>query len=492
MQTLGSVLVYIFAFVILARIISTREMGILTILQLINATCLIFGTFSVQQSVTKFVSENSTGSTRIVAAAVYYQALRFTLLASILIGGGIFVGASYLAFHLFGSSSYMILLQVVAVDIVLDTGAIPVVTGALFGLQMFKETAIVGFIVGGIVRQVMIIGLILIMHGFVGLVYGWLLSDGLTVAVYFILLLRPLGAPRFDFPLGKLLRYSGPLTLGNIAGYAQTWFDRAILILFVPIAALGIYNAAWTAFSVLLGISSALASVLFPAYSSLQKLGDVQKSREAVHLAVRYSNFILLPLALGTLAVAQPALTLFVGESYASGAVPLMLLSGAFAVANVGITAVAPVLLAREKTLLLATITIVSVIIGLATAYLLLPGWGIVGASAARGLAMVIYAGLTIFVVDRGVSVQFQLKTILKTLLASLVMLATIFVLELFRYATLLLPIYVAIGAIVYVLMLRIVRAVNRNDVVLIRDFLGGRFAFVSNLVSLILSPDRV
>jgi O-antigen/teichoic acid export membrane protein len=488
---LGSALVYIFAFVVLARIISTREMGILTILQLVNATCLIFGTFSVQQGVTKFVSENSTRSSRNVAAAVYYQALRFTLLTSILIGGGIFVGAWYLAVHLLGSSSYVIVIQVVAVDTFLDTGAIPVVTGALLGLQMFRETAIIGFVVTGIVRQVMIIGLILMLHGFVGLVYGWLLSDGLTVAVCFILLLRVLGVPRFDFPLGKLLHYSYPLMLGNIAGYAQTWFDRAILVLFVPIAALGIYNAAWTAFSVLLGISSALGSVLFPAYSSLQEMADPQKSREAIRLAVRYSNFILLPLALGMVAVASPALTLFVGRSYASGAVPLMIFSGAFAVANIGITALSPVLWAREKTFLSAMITIVSVIIGLGAAYFLLPSLGIVGASAARALAMVILAALTIIAADRGVSVRFQLKTILKTILASLAMLASIFALELVRYAPILLPVYVAIGALVYVLMLRVVKAVNRNDVVLVRDFLGERFAFVSNLLSLLLSPDR-
>ncbi|MGA2972710.1 MAG: oligosaccharide flippase family protein [Candidatus Bathyarchaeia archaeon] len=490
-QTLGSALVYIIAFVILARIISTKQMGILTILQLVNATCLIFGTLSVQQGVIKFVAENSKRNTRNLAAAAYYQALRFTLLMSTFIAAGIFLEASHLAFFLLGDLSYVSLFQVLALDIFLDTGAIPVVTGAMLGLQMFKETSIVSLIVGGIMRQVMIIGLILILKSFMGLVYGWLFSDAVVVIVSFILLFRVLGAPTFDFPLRKLLGYSGPLTLGSIAGYAQTWFDRAILVFFVPISALGIYYAAWTAFSILLGLSSALGSMLFSAYSSFQVSGDRRRESEAVRLAVRYSNFILLPLALGLLAVARPALALFVGESYASGTIPLMILSAAFAFGIVGFTALSPVLLAREMTRLFAIITIVSVVVGLGIAYLLLPTLGIVGASISRGFVIVAFAALAVFVVDKGRSIQFEFKTILKTLVASLVMVAIIFAVELFRYGKLLLPVYVAIGALVYLLMLRILKAVNRDDTALIRDFLGERFALLSDALSWILLPGR-
>ena len=56
-QNLGSSAVAVVAFAVLARLISTKEMGILAILQFVNATCVTFGTW-FPSSVTKFVAEN--------------------------------------------------------------------------------------------------------------------------------------------------------------------------------------------------------------------------------------------------------------------------------------------------------------------------------------------------------------------------------------------------------------------------------------------------
>jgi len=488
-QTMATVLVYVIAFAVLARIISTKQMGIMTILQLVNATCLIFGSISIQQGVTKYVAENSL-SAKETASAAYYQALRFTLLISIILCVTILAESSYLAIHLVGDASYSVLFEVLAFDVLLDTGILPVVTGALFGLQMFREIAIIGLIVGGIARQIIVIGLILLLHNFVGLVYGWVLSDSIAVVAYFMLLFRALGAPRFDFPLTRLLRYSAPLTLGGFASYAQTWFDRAMLVVFVPIAALGVYNAAWTAFSVILGVSSSIGSTLFSAFSSLQKSGEL-KVKEAVRLAIRYSNFILLPLSLGLIPLAKPALALFVGGAYVSGTLSLMIFSGTFALATVAFTVLSPLLLAREETGLVSIVTIISVGIGLGAAYLLLPSWGITGASAARGLTIIVYAILIFFVVGRNMSIELETGTVFKTGVASLVMVAAIVGIELLRYDLLLLPLYVAVGVFVYLLLLRILRVVDHNDVDLIRGFLGEQLSFVSAALSWILYNDR-
>jgi len=150
-----------------------------------------------------------------------------------------------------------------------------------------------------------------------------------------------------------------------------------------------------------------------------------------------------------------------------------------------------PVLLALGKTHLTAAITAFSVLVSLAVAYLLLPTWGIVGASAARGLAMAISAILTVYVVRRRISLRLESLTILKTLLASIVMAAAVFLVEFVRYGKLLLPLYVAIGGIVYLTMLRVLRAVGREDMELLRGFLGQRLAFLCDLFSWIVAPGR-
>ena len=68
-------------------------------------------------------------------------------------------------------------------------------------------------------------------------------------------------------------------------------------------------------------------------------------------------------------------------------------------------------------------------------------------------------------------------------------MAAVVYVVELVRYGKLLLPVYVAIGGIVYLTMLRVLRAVDREDIELLRGLLGQRFAFLCDLFSWIVAP---
>jgi len=488
-QSLGVNLVQIVAFVILARLISTREMGILAVLSLITATCQTFGTLSISSAVTKFVAENAARSETDMMAAAFYQALRFALLISLPVVALVYGAAPYLALHLLGDVSYAGIFRVLAVDVFIYAGANPLLTGALLGLHKFRETAIVGLIVGGLIRQSLIIGLIILTRNFVGLVYAWVLSDASAAVIYFVLVFRNLGRPRFDFSLARLLRFSIPLTFSNGAAYAQSWFDRVLLVVFVPLSVLGVYNATLTAFGVLQNISIAMSSMLFPAYSSLQSKEDGSNMGEAARLAIRYSTLLLIPLALGLLAASKPALTLFVGESYSNGTVPLMILSGVFAITVIGSTALPPVLLALGKTRLTATIMVVSVIISLAAAYVLLPTWGIVAASAARGLAMVISAVLTIYIVGKMIPLNLESRSILRTLFAGIVMAVVVYAVELVRYGKLLLPVYVAVGGVVYLVMLRVLRAVDIEDVELLRGLLGERFAPLCELFSWIVAP---
>jgi O-antigen/teichoic acid export membrane protein len=489
MHSLGINAINIVSFAILARLISTKEMGIYTILLLINATCQTFATLSVDQAVTKFVAENFSRGAVSAAAGAFYQALRTTLTIAIPVVALIYYGAPSLAVYLLGDVSYAVLFQVLAVDVLFSAGALPVIMSGLLGLQMFREFAAIDLIFGSLLRQTMIILLIVLLRNFVGLVIAWVFSDAATVLVLLAYAISALGVPRFDFPLTKLLRFSFPLTLGSVAGYAQTWFDRALLVAFVPLATLGIYNAALTAFGVLTGVASAVASMLYTAYSSIK--GEAQfkdRMRDGVRLATRYSSFTLIPLSFGLLAVAKPALTLLVGGAYASGSLPLIIFSGAFAV-TAFTAALSPVLLALEETKIAAAITAVSVAMSLVVAYVLLPEWGMVGASVARAFAIILGAVLTILVVSRKMTLQVDILAVAKNLVASAIMAIVLVAFQLMIYSKFLLPVYVLIGAIVYLVLLRLLRAVEPADLSLLRGFLGPRLSLVSTVLSWIILP---
>jgi O-antigen/teichoic acid export membrane protein len=375
-----------------------------------------------------------------------------------------------------------------AVDVVFFGGIIPIATAALLGVRKFREIAVVGLVFGGFVRQFLIITLILVLRNLVGLVIGWAISDATTAIIYIALVMRTLGAPRFDFPLSKLARFSAPLELATIVTYAQTWFDRALLALFVPLAVLGVYNATLVAFAALAGVTTAMTNTLFTALSSIA--GDRLNIRNAVRLATRYACLTLTPLAFLLMATSKAALTLFVGSQYVEGYLPLMLICGALGVVAFA-TALGPLYLALEETNLSAAITGLSVLISLGAAYFLLPELGIVGAAIARALAILLGASFSVLILRKKMTLDLDFPVIAKTIFAGGVMAAVVLGIQFLWYSKFLLPAYLPVGVIVYLVMLRLSKAVEVADLDLLRRFLGAKLSFISEILRWILLPSN-
>lgn len=486
-QNLTASVAQIVSFAILARLITPKEMGILAVLSLVNAACFVIGTISLQAAATKFVAENLSRNRRSVAASVFYQATRTTLLLSALLGAIVFLSSTVLSIRLLGAGSYTTYFQVLAVDVVLNSGLIPVLSSTVLGLQKFKEAAGVG-IFGTLMRQSLIILFVLLVQSFLGLVVAWVVSDLAVALVYIAYLLKYFGPPRFDFSLMKLIDYSWPLVLSNSVSFVYSSFDYVVLLFLAPLATLGVYNATLLAFNALGGISNAIGTTLFPAYSAIQHPKQRGGSSDAVRLASRYVYLIVVPLALGLLATAKPALTLFVGRAYVAGSGPLMILSGTLAITAIGI-ALSPMLLALAETRVASAITAGSVILSLATAILLVPPWGMLGASVARGFGMIITTTLTILFLRKKLRLNLDLVTILKIMVAGIIMAAIVMAVQIPLYSARLLPLYIVIGGVVYLTALRVLKAVKQEDMDLLGRYFGHELSFVSNILKWILLP---
>lgn len=339
-------------------------------------------------------------------------------------------------------------------------------------------------------RQGLIILLIVLLKNFIGLVYAWVLSDFAMFVAFAVYAIRVLGFSRNLFSLRKLMSFSWPLSVGNVVTFAYNWFDRAILIALVPLAALGVYNAALYAFGVLTSVSGAFGNALLPFYSNISAGNEFERCSRATWLSSRYVSLVTVPLAFGLFATAKPALTLFVGEAYWGGIVPLMVLSFAFALTAFGL-ALGPMLTALAKTRAIMYITVASVALGLVSAYVLLSFLGIVGASVARGVATVAYLGLTIFVLKRMNAMGVDVEIAWKSLVAGAAMAGVLIIIQTLMYSRLLLPIYVVLGVIVYLLLLRVLKAVREPDMEFIERYVGHRLQAIAMLLDAILVTGR-
>jgi O-antigen/teichoic acid export membrane protein len=485
LQNIATTVMQVAAFAVLTRLVSPDDIGVLAVLLLVSGVCTTVATLSLDYAMVKFMADFWARGEKESAASVFYKILRITFTLSIPLAAGIYLGAPLLSTTLLHQSSYSIYFRYLSIDIVLNSGLLQMLSTAFFGIQKFRQRAII-LTLNVLMRQILIITLIILLHDFLGLVIAWVIADSIIVLVCLSYLVSVLGWPRFNFSTRELLSFSWPLFLKDSVGFVSTWFDRTLLLIFVPLATLGIYNATLTAYSVLTGVGGAALSTLLPAFSSMQSPERRKDLDSAFRMSTRYASLVLVPLAFGLFATSKPALTLFVGGAYVEGTIPLMILTSTWAFMAFA-AAASSMLIAIGETKLFSLSTIITVVVELALGWILTQIFGMLGAATARGIGTILGDILVVLFLWSKMKLRFDNDGIKKSLVAAVVMAAVVLGFEMVLYSKYLLPAYTIVGCVVYLVMLRMLKAVKQADIQLMRDYLGPKFAFVTNLLRILL-----
>jgi O-antigen/teichoic acid export membrane protein len=80
--------------------------------------------------------------------------------------------------------------------------------------------------------------------------------------------------------LAKLLRFSFPLYLASVVSFLYSYYDRVVVLAFLPLSDVGIYDVAYKVFSVLIAFTAPFSSALFPYYGSAYDRSDRARCRE--------------------------------------------------------------------------------------------------------------------------------------------------------------------------------------------------------------------
>jgi len=186
------------------------------------------------------------------------------------------------------------------------------------------------------------------------------------------------------------------------------------------------------------------------------------------------------------MATANPALTLFAGSRYAGGDIILatLCLFG-------GLTGLAAsfggLLLVYGMTPTVLLINVASVGGSLFLAPVLLPIFGVVGTAAIKGAAMIISLVLTAIALRKHILIRFDREAVWKSWVAAIVMFVAVSFIEYVHMSPYLLPLYIIVGGIVYVIALRLLRTVNENDIKLVRNLLGKKATVITNILEKLL-----
>ncbi len=155
----------------------------------------------------------------------------------------------------------------------------------------------------------------------------------IAMLVYFKLCFAPFPRtkwrPSFEREiLGRLFKYGGWVTVTNIAGPILMYSDRFALGSLLSVTAVAYYTGPADMLNRTLVIPASLGSTLFPAFSSLEAVGAMDKLEDIYARSLKYIIVTMGPLLLAVAAFAHDILNLWLGPVFAAkSSAPLQLLA---------------------------------------------------------------------------------------------------------------------------------------------------------------------
>ena len=84
---------------------------------------------------------------------------------------------------------------------------------------------------------------------------------------------------------------------------------------------------------------------------------------------------------------------------------------------------------------------------------------------------------LSLHFLSKIIKIEIDYKTGLETIFSSIVMAIVVIEVQQVLYSKFLLPLYVVLGGIIYVLMIRLLKVINKEDIQLIQQIAGEKLA---------------
>lgn len=185
------------------------------------------------------------------------------------------------------------------------------------------------------------------------------------------------------------LSYSLPFALIMPLSY---WQDNGLILVlrhFWSASTVGIFAATFGLFGLIKSLSASLMVFFFPRISRLNSLGDTAAIQRYTDMAVKFSLWLLLPLALVIMVAAGPLIRLVLGQSFAAGAGILRWLAAGVVILSV-FTPYDHVLFATKNHRPIVWVNLVT------TAGVLVLGWLLVPLFSGVGAAIALVAGWSV------------------------------------------------------------------------------------------------
>lgn len=301
---------------------------------------------------------------------------------------------------------------------------------------------------------------------------AYLLSYLLVLIIMVIFIMNEIGfkIPHFTY-LREYLSLSLPTIPNNLSFWVVDSLDRYIIGIFLGTAFVGYYSPSYTLGKMILLILTPLSIVFPPILAKYYEKNQLEKVRMVLAYSLKYFLLIAIPFTIFISLLSKPILILLTTTEIAANGymvTPFAVLSLlCFALYSI----LSNIIILKKKTKIIGIIWIVCASLNILINFALIPFWGIIGAAVATlvsyGLAFV----FILFYSLRYVQIDFNIKFIAKSVIASLPL---AFIIIIFHpYGLIEILITTLIGGVLYMLTLFVLKAFEREELIFMSNVLS-------------------
>ena len=456
-----------------STVLDLEDYGVVGLLVFLMNVLIIAGSMGLGRAAIHFVSKSLGVGDEKKARGYAFTVIKIELGLSSAILAAFLAASHVLAATLIQRESSLMLVQLTALTTFFIHNA-TVGRSLLLGYKEYEKATVVAALQTAVGPLLEIALAYFMGMKVLGIIVAWLISGAASFA-YAVKEVVPkvLGA-RSPVELRGLFRYALPLMLHSLIFVVLVQADFVVLKLMYPgeqgLFYVGVMNFVHNINGVVYLMILSLLSVIFPEFSSIYATKGKEGVREASKKTSKYVALIYLPLSFAFAALSRPIYFVVLRPEYAVGAFPTSLLligSSLFFLRDIvanGYSSIGE----SDKTLAGGAVMVAT---QLAFDFILIPGYGVVGATIARVVgAAACFAFFTALASRDGI-LGVDLRAYAKGLASSAVMLAALYLLSVetsFLWAKELvlvtLGFYGAVGVAIYALTIKLLRAFEADD----------------------------
>jgi O-antigen/teichoic acid export membrane protein len=407
---------------LITKILGAYDYGIWTQVQVTISMVIGFVSLGLPYALTRFLPAKAD---RGEIQEEFYSSFCLIFIVTLVVSIIIIAAAQFIAGALFDGATTVV--QITGLIILVQS--LDQVFLTLFrAFRQMKRYAI--FTVANTYVQVGLIAyLVLNGHGILSIVLAFLAIKAVMFFILFYLIKSQIGIkrPRFS-KIREYLSFGLPTIPGNIAAWVVSSSDRYVIGYFLGATSIGIYSAGYTLGSLIMMPAGILAFVLPPTLSKLYDEGRMTEVKTHLSYSLKYLLAVAIPFVFGAFVLAQPVLRLFTTAEIATHGyfvVPLVALGTLFFAGSVPISLI---LTLAKKTKITGAIWIICGLVNLGLNILVVPRWGIVGATVTTLIAYGLRLGLSAYYSFKEFKFPIDWRFIMKSLIASGAMATAIWV----------------------------------------------------------------